>query len=109
MIYKFAGRMSGSEDLMTARRKTNTRIEIIEIPETLDQDHAWQVTWPEPEGSRGTFVSISCALAVQHALMVRLLIGIQQGRQCDVMVLDGHDGEAARATSLAVLAGKISP
>jgi hypothetical protein len=49
---------------------------------------SWRVVWPEPDGSQGEFTCQTCELAVEHALLIRTLIGIQRGRDFPITISD---------------------
>ena len=71
-------------------------IEIVELAETENGERNWRMSWPEPDGSQGSFECESCELAVEYALFVRLLFAINQRRKYSVTVSDCLDGEGGQ-------------
>jgi hypothetical protein len=67
-------------------------IEIIGLQSESGEKHSWRVTWPEPDGAKGSSDYESCELAVEFALLIRVLMHIQQGQRYLVVVSDDDSG-----------------
>lgn len=55
------------------------------------ENRTWRVTWPNPDESRGSHEFQTCELAVEYALLIRITMDINEGRRCDVVVLDENE------------------
>jgi hypothetical protein len=76
-------------------------IEIVGLQSENGETDTWRVRWPEPDGSSGSADYESCELAVEFALLIRVLMHIQQGQHYLVVVSDddsetGHGDAPSR-------------